>query len=158
VYLGRVVADLESGHRPDAETAARHANFHLHRVPEAFRDDCLSELIAETALAVVNLRRDAAARPAGIDPVQWLDSVDTDWRSRFPVQIEDSTVAQLIEGLVRNAIAPPPETQLISRLARIRDGKIEFGMDSRHEAAPCWPIRPPRLRLWAMSSRLGTAV
>jgi hypothetical protein len=112
-YLGRVIADLERGRQVDVETASRHALFHLHHVPEAFRDECLAELMSATALAIADLRRKASERPAGVDPVQWLNTVEADWRTSFPIQIEDSTVAQLIEGLVRNANAPPPETQLI---------------------------------------------
>ncbi len=91
--------------------------------------------MAETALAVVDLRRKASERPAGIDPVQWLNTIDADWRTNFPIQIDDATVAQLIEGFVRNVIPPPPETQLVARVARIRDGHLEFGIEFAETAS-----------------------
>ena len=127
-YLARVIADLERGHHRDAEAASRHAHFHLHRVPPTFQDACLAELMGETALAVVDLRRETSERPAGVDPVLWLDTIKADWRAGFPIQIEDAAVGRLIEGLVCEAIAPDPETQLIERVARVRNGGIELGM------------------------------
>jgi hypothetical protein len=134
-YLGRVITDLERSLQAELEAASRHAHFQLHHIPETFQDEGLAELMAETALAVVDLRRKAFERPAGVDPVQWLNTVDADWRTNFPIQIEDDTIAQLIEGLVRNAIAPPPETQLVARVARIRDGRIEFGIEFAETAS-----------------------
>jgi hypothetical protein len=148
-YLARVIADLERGHQPDAEAASRHADFHLPRVPTTFQDPCLAELMGETALAVTCLRREASERPAGVDPVLWLDTVKADWRAGFPIQIEDAAVARLIEGLVREAIAPAPEMQLIERVARVRNGRIELGVTFGETARADALLRPLRRELGA---------
>jgi hypothetical protein len=134
-YIGRVITNLERNHQAELEVASRHAHFHLRHIPETFQDEGLAELMAETAVAVVELRRKASERPSGVDPVHWLNTVDADWRDNFPIQIEDSTVAQLIEGLVRNTIALAPESQLIGRVARIREGKIELGIEFAETAS-----------------------
>src|SRR5262249_21239356 len=96
-----------------------------------------------TALAVAELRRKGADRPAGVDPVQWLNTVNSGWRINFPIQLEDATIVRLVEGLVRHAIAPAPGSKLIERVTRLREGKIEFGMRFAETASADSQLRQP---------------
>lgn len=100
-YVRAVMSDLEAGIDASLESALRHAQFHDHRVPAAFRVPGFIGIVGQLACHLVDLRGRARAASGQVDVVGWLDGSMPGWRDSLPITMADESAARLIEGLVR---------------------------------------------------------
>ncbi|KQB14198.1 hypothetical protein AP071_15830 [Rhodobacter capsulatus] len=95
------VEELERHGNADPETARLIADRTLNRLPEVFGHADSSLLLAELALAIVELRR---ALPPEIDEAAietWLDRAVPGWADRFPIRLSEAARAAILRPALR---------------------------------------------------------
>lgn len=70
-------------------------------LPQAYRQDEIYSLLAEVIFTVLSLKREASLETAD-GAVAALDRFDSEWRTRFPIPVEDAQAQALIEQLIRD--------------------------------------------------------
>lgn len=75
-------------------------------VPQTFRKTEFFTLLAELALAIVELRTEAAAdaAAAGVPTSAWLDARREGWRDELPIALEGEGAGKLIDELVSQSL------------------------------------------------------
>lgn len=103
-------------------------------VPQTFRKPEFFTLLAELALAIVELRLEAAAAAleAGVPTSAWLDARREGWRDELPIALEGEGASKLIDELV---------SQSLDRLGG--------------SGARCWRMLVRRDGVWSPALRLA---
>jgi hypothetical protein len=103
-------------------------------IPQTFRKPEFFTLLAELALAIVELRANSArdATAAGVSTSAWLDARREGWRDELPIALEGEGAGKLIDDLV---------SQSLERLGG--------------SGARCWRMLVRRDGLWAPALKLA---
>ena len=116
--LGQVVRQAQQGTATLADLTAWVESLQ-GMLPQTYRQQLLYALLADVAWTVLQLKAQANLSP-GVDAIATLDAAVPDWRSRFPLSIEDEHARGLMEQLVRDAAAVRTEVQITPfQLARL---------------------------------------
>ena len=110
-------------------------------LPQAYRQDEIYSLLAEVIFTVLSLKREASLETAD-GAVAALDRFDSEWRTRFPIPVEDAQAQALIEQLIRDVavvrfVRSTRKVYVERRLTEIDESNWE--MES--EIAPSCPCR-----------------
>lgn len=80
-------------------------------MPKTFRRDEVYEILGDMITAVTSLKRtyDLAVRD---DPVAWLNDHNPDWKTEFPLPLDDDSGNALLADMVRTAVASKQDTEV----------------------------------------------
>lgn len=143
-HLRRSIVRLSSIADPDEEAALRAVIAGAAETPHSYRHGDFHEICAELILAVVRLKREAAATaPRGVAVVAWLDATQGDWRETLPLRLEGDGIRRLLEDLVSVSAETLGSAEARCRRLLVRKGS---GWVPALELSSKGDIRlPPRL-------------
>jgi hypothetical protein len=75
---------------------------HGYALPGSLQERVIYELVGQMVLTALRLKRDFQLDGAA-DPVALLDLKHPDWKSEFPIAVDDASAFQLLVGLVKEA-------------------------------------------------------
>lgn len=110
-------------------------------LPQSYRRDEIFTLLAGVAATVLSLRHEARLTSSK-EAVEHLDQVVPDWRTRFPLPMEDAAAQSLLETLIRDvADAQFERPAMILSVSRYleRDTLGNWGLYSRMELGDALP-------------------
>jgi hypothetical protein len=131
-WLRRSVLAIEAGFAPEDAVSTE-----AWRAPESLVDT-LFEAATSLCRAIVELRTSVSDGPSGLDTVQRLDRVRSNWREDLPFNLEEQDVRRLVEELVRAERDLTRGLEVVRRLRRTERGWTAFaelllngGLDNR---------------------------
>jgi len=95
-FFRDIIHDAERLRLPSGQVVGRH----LEALPQTLRNGTVEELGTLLADAVIALRRQLPAKLDN-DPLQTLDRVDPRWRESVPLRVDETALAELLRGLLR---------------------------------------------------------
>lgn len=121
-YLKRVLWEV-SRYEARASVAPEIAASHAGMIPSRFRHQVLYALAGDLVCSVLACRD---MLPPREDPIVWLDSHRPDWRSTFPLPVDDADARALLSGLIRESASISAKgTKLNALVERVLEGDGE---------------------------------
>jgi hypothetical protein len=118
----RALLDEFATFRSSGVSVTRLAQRVDHHLPAGLRRDVVHELSGRLIEKVWELKEFVGDVK---DPIAYLDRSDPDWRSRFPLSIDDSVASSLLSGLVMDAVqierVPRGRVRIVRRLVKEGD-------------------------------------
>ena len=100
------------------------------RLQQSLQRDEFIELIARTIDAVLALQNEFSLRGNAKECIDRLDSIAPDWKDRFPLPLENSATATLLQRLIEGVIGPEPDASAfqltVERYLRLSAGHYQL--------------------------------
>lgn len=92
--------ELEDG-RLEAAYVASH---YSHLMPKTFQREEVYEILGDMVTAVVRLKKTYDLKDKD-NPVEWLNANQPEWKTKFPLPLEDAEGLAVLSGMVKVAVA-----------------------------------------------------
>ena len=119
-----LVREVESEGTLGEQIAPLAARRYQYELPQAFQSEDTTRLLAELALALVEIRSWIAEDLPEADVIAWLEANHPTWKQKLPLRLSDETIEALIRPVLKaEKIKPRVEAALVTRLLRRSCGR-----------------------------------